>query len=201
MRLLHLSDTHNLHRQLCNLPAADIIVHSGDMSMAGTGQEIMDFIEWYGALEYKYKIFVAGNHDYSLDGKSQEIIQSFLPENCFYLCNSGVEIDCIRFWGVPFFLSDDLQGAFPSIMKLIPKDTDILISHRPPLGVLDNSNNIAFGCPDLLQRVLDVCPCYHLFGHIHDAYGIEKSKYTTFVNAALLDEKYRLLNNPFTLDI
>ena len=57
MTILHLSDTHNLHRQLNNLPAADIIVHSGDISYAGTGKEVVDFIEWFGALDYQYKIF------------------------------------------------------------------------------------------------------------------------------------------------
>ena len=66
MNILHLSDTHNLHRQLSNMPAADIIVHSGDISFAGTGEEVLDFIEWLGDLDYKYKIFIAGNHDLAL---------------------------------------------------------------------------------------------------------------------------------------
>lgn len=201
MRLLHFSDTHNLHRQLNNLPAADIVVHSGDMSMAGTGDEFMDFVGWFGALNYDYKIFIGGNHDFCLEGMIVESIQQLLPNNCFYLCNSGISIEGLKFWGIPFFFSDDISGEYINMISQIPKDTDILISHRPPLGILDNANNTVFGCPDLLQRVLDVRPRYHLFGHIHDAYGIKESKYTTFVNAALLDEDYRLLNNPFILDI
>ena len=72
MRLLHLSDTHNLHHNLQHLPPADIIVHSGDMSMAGTGEEVLDFINWFAALDYKYKIFIAGNHDFCLEGKKKE---------------------------------------------------------------------------------------------------------------------------------
>ena len=48
MRLLHISDTHNFHRQLDNLPKADVLIHSGDVSMAGTGKEVVDFIEWFG---------------------------------------------------------------------------------------------------------------------------------------------------------
>ena len=70
MRILHLSDTHNFHRQLGNLSAADIIVHSGDVSMAGAANEVMDFIDWFIDLDYKYKIFIAGNHDDCLDGKN-----------------------------------------------------------------------------------------------------------------------------------
>lgn len=201
MLILHLSDTHNLHRQLNNLPAADIVVHSGDMSMAGTGNEVIDFIEWFGALDYQYKIFIAGNHDYCLEEKDIKGIQQFLPENCFYLCNSGVKIEYLKFWGTPFFFSDDVSGNYLNLIAQIPNDIDVLISHRPPLGILDNANNISYGCPDLLQKVLEVRPRYHLFGHIHDAYGIEESKYTTFANAALVDENYRLLNNPIVFDI
>ena len=52
MRILHLSDTHNLHRQLTNLPDADIIIHSGDCSMEGTGKEIIDSILFEDSTTY-----------------------------------------------------------------------------------------------------------------------------------------------------
>jgi Icc-related predicted phosphoesterase len=201
MRLLHLSDTHNLHRQVSNLPAADIIIHSGDISNAGTGKEVVEFVEWFGALDYEYKIFIAGNNDFCMEGKNVETIQRFLPENCFYLCNSAIMIGRMKFWGIPFFFSDDVSGEYINMIAQIPTDTDVLISHRPPLGILDNAGNISYGCPDLLQRMFDIRPRYHLFGHIHDAYGIEKSKHTIFANAALVDEDYRLLNIPFIFDI
>ena len=32
MKILHLSDTHGLHRKIKDLPNADVIVHSGDIS-------------------------------------------------------------------------------------------------------------------------------------------------------------------------
>lgn len=196
MRILHLSDTHNSHRQLNNLPAADIIIHSGDISFAGTGEEVLDFIEWFGALNYKYKIFIAGNHDYALDGKVPERIQRFLPENCYYLCNSGVAINGVNLWGVPFFFSEEMNENNHLHINSIPDNTDILITHRPPFGVLDNSNNFAYGCRVLLQKVTEIRPRYHLFGHIHDAFGIEKHEYTTFVNAAVVDAEYQLRNEP-----
>lgn len=201
MRLLHISDTHNLHRQLNNLPAADIIVHSGDISYAGTGQEVVDFIEWFGALDYQYKIFIAGNHDYCLEEKNIKRIQRFLPENCFYLCNSGVKIEGLKFWGNPFFFSDDVSGQYLNMIAQISADTDVLISHRPPLGILDNANNISYGCPDLLQKILEVRPRYHLFGHIHDAYGIKQTEYTTFVNASIMNEDYVITNPPILFEI
>lgn len=201
MRLLHLSDTHNFHRQLIDLPKADMIIHSGDMSMVGTSNEVLDFIEWFSELDYKYKIFIGGNHDFSLEWKNPNTIQGFLPENCYYLCNSGVTIEGVKYWGVPFFFADDVSGDYFKMITQIPNDTEILITHRPPLGVLDYADNISYGCPDLLDAISTIRPQYNLFGHIHDSYGIEKSKHTTFINAAIVDVNYQLLNEPFVFDI
>ena len=200
MRILHLSDTHNGHRLLHDLPAADIIVHSGDVSMAGTGKEVNDFIEWFAGFDYGHKIFIAGNHDDCLYDKKPEIIQRFLPANCHYLYHSGVEINGIKFWGVPLFVSDDVEGRFPQIMAQIPRETDVLISHRPPYGILDRSGN-TYGCSDLLLAVLKTSPRYHLFGHIHAAYGCERWNATTFVNASLVNEQYELVREPFVFDV
>jgi Icc-related predicted phosphoesterase len=60
---------------------------------------------------------------------------------------------------------------------------------------------IQYGCPDLLQAVLKIKPKFHLFGHIHDAYGMERSKTTTFVNGALMSEDYRLANEARVFEI
>ncbi len=201
MTITHLSDTHNLHRQVQKLPKADMIIHSGDISMRGTSKEVMDFIDWFIGLDYKYKIFIAGNHDYSLEGKQQDIIQSFLPNNCYYLCNSGIRIEGISFWGIPFFFSDDVSGRYKELIARIPNDTDVLITHNPPYRILDRAHNIDFGCHDLLDKVLEVKPRYHLFGHIHDSYGVKKIGNTSFANAALVDEDYKLSNNPLIFEI
>jgi len=199
MRILHISDTHNNHHLLNNLPAADIIIHSGDLSNAGTGKEVNDFVQWFVELDYQHKIFVAGNHDDCLYGKKSEIIQRFLPTNCHYLCHSGIEINGIKFWGEPYFWSDDVEGGFRQIMAQIPGDTDVLISHRPPYGILDTAGD-AFGCPDLLLAVLKIAPRYHLFGHIHASYGSEKWGATTFVNAALANQNNELVREAVVLD-
>ena len=90
MKIVHLSDTHNSHRSLKDLPKADLIIHSGDISFSGEAKEVMDFINWFIDLDYKYKIFIAGNHDFCLEEKDREIIQEFLPKNCYYLDKSGV---------------------------------------------------------------------------------------------------------------
>ncbi|MDR2382779.1 MAG: metallophosphatase domain-containing protein [Prevotellaceae bacterium] len=202
MKILHLSDTHGKHSSLRNLPVADIIIHSGDISFSGEGKEVMDFIEWFGGLDCKYKIFIAGNHDFCLDGKAPARIQHFLPANMYYLCESEVEIEGIRFWGIPYMMSYELQPEkYQRSMATIPANTEILITHRPPLGILDRSANINFGCPGLLEAVRRIRPHYHLFGHIHDTYGIQQSEDTIFVNASVLDEKYLLANKPVEIEI
>ncbi|MDH8701583.1 Icc-related predicted phosphoesterase [Dysgonomonadaceae bacterium PH5-43] len=197
MKILHLSDTHNMHYLLRNLPDADIIIHSGDVSFAGSESEVLDFVEWFEKLPYKYKIFVAGNHDDCLFG---ETINGLL-DNCFYLCNSEVVIEGIKFYGIPLFMEDVLSRECDKHISNIPTDTDVLITHQPPYSVLDFSENTHYGDPLLLQQALAIQPQYHLFGHIHKAYGIEKIENTTFVNASLVDNNYKLLNNPILLKI
>jgi Icc-related predicted phosphoesterase len=202
MKFIHLSDTHGEHHELPKLPDADLIIHSGDISMAGTDKEVMDFIDWFGALNYKYKIFIGGNHDFCMDGIAQDQIQQFLPETMYYLYNSGVEIENIRFWGIPYFMSYEFQiENYYHALDTIPCNTDILITHRPPFGILDKAGAITYGCLDLLQTVLKIKPKYHLFGHIHDAYGLEICKTTTFVNGSVMSEDYRLVNEARMFEI
>ena len=196
MKILHFSDTHGKHHLLKDLPKADVIVHSGDVSEDGTESEVLDFLNWFCDLDYQYKIFVAGNHDFCLESGQIE----GLSENCHYLSNSGVEIEEIKFWGVPYFLSNELNGDTEQLMSKIPNATDILITHRPPYGILDFDDGNNFGCVDLLQTVQKIRPKYHLFGHLHAGYGIEKSQQTTFVNASLV-RKNKITNEPFLLEI
>jgi len=197
MRILHLSDTHSKHRLLQNLQCADVIIHSGDVSFAGSEDEIIDFVEWFIALPHKYKIFIAGNHDNCLFGANIDE----LPENIFYLCNSEVKIEGVKFYGMPMFMEDSISGDYEKNIQKIPNDTDILITHQPPFCVLDSCKNITYGDRNLLQTVLKIQPKYHLFGHIHDAYGIEKNDNTLFINAAVLNEHYEISNKPILLDL
>lgn len=197
MLILHLSDTHSKHIELRKLPPADIIIHTGDISFAGSENEVKDFIEWFGSLPYKYKIFIAGNHDDCLFGAKID----GLPENCFYLCNSGVTIEGVKFYGTPMFMEDAMSGDYDRDIQKIPNNIDVLITHQPPYGILDFSANIHYGDRKLLETVLKTKPKYHLFGHIHGAYGVEKSEHTTFVNAAVLSENYELIYEPILLEI
>lgn len=195
MRIIHISDTHGKHHLLTNLPQADVIVHSGDVSFSDSEGEVLEFLNWFFFLDYPHKVFVPGNHDDCLYGRK---IQD-LPDNCHYLCYSGVRIEGVNFWGVPLFVNDHDQ--IEHSIKQIHNNTGVLISHSPPYGILDSDGEVNHGSVDLLQAALRIKPTYHLFGHIHAAYGIEKSNDTIFVNASLMNKMDELVNKPILLEI
>ena len=89
MKILQLSDTHNRHALLTNLPVADVEVHCGDFTDMGTETEVLDFLNWFIALPFQHKVFVTGNHDLCL--WDAEAIED-LPENVHFLQDRSCEI-------------------------------------------------------------------------------------------------------------
>ncbi|SFS33448.1 hypothetical protein SAMN05660206_101200 [Sphingobacterium wenxiniae] len=72
---------------------------------------------------------------------------------------------------------------------MIPDDTDILITHGPPFGILDETvYGKRTGGEELLLRVYQVKPKYHIFGHIHEDHGSFTKGETTFINNSILDD-------------
>lgn len=209
MKILFMSDTHGLHRKLKNMPHADMLIHAGDVSKRGEDHEIEDFINWFSKQDYQYKIFIAGNHDFYFENETTNRIQKMLPQNTYYLCDTGVAIENINFWGSPitptFFNWAFNRDRGKDIVKHwdeIPKNTDVLITHGPPLGVFDRTKSgLNVGCEDLLKKVKLVQPKYHLFGHIHEAYGIYEDDRTFFANGSILDENYTMTNEPIIIEI
>ena len=79
----------------------------------------------------------------------------------------------------------------------IPDDTDILVTHGPPNGILDKTGamfgNMNVGCQKLASQVIyRIKPKLHIFGHIHEAHGTYKPDKdgTEFANVAIMDEVY-----------
>lgn len=199
MTILHLSDTHGKHRELADMPPADVLVHSGDFTLAGGDMEALDFIEWLCDLPYQHKIFIAGNHDDCMLDAALE----GLPDEVYYLADSGITIDGISFYGAPMFVGM-VDGDLRVIehYEEIPNGVDVLITHRPPLGILDSiDDKIYYGSSLLLDKVKAIKPKLHLFGHVHGAYGTTLWNGTTFSNAALADWKYNLRYSPKIIDL
>ena len=195
LKILHLSDTHGTHNKLTDLPEADILVHSGDFTFSGSRTETYEFFNWLHSLPYKHKIIVPGNHDEFLYNRKPDCFKS----NEHYLYNCGVEIEGLKFWGVPLFIKDAIGPKQDKFYNEIPKGTDVLITHAPPHGILDKDGKISYGSKVLLDRVIAVRPALHLFGHVHNAHGTFNDGSTLFSNAAIVDAQYNFFNRPALL--
>ncbi|EFX04548.1 metallophosphoesterase domain containing protein [Grosmannia clavigera kw1407] len=68
-------------------------------------------------------------------------------------------------WGFQFRPNDGHEFA-------IAKDTDIVITHGPPAGILDGTADLKqAGSSDLFAAVARARPRLHCFGHIHESWG------------------------------
>lgn len=196
-KILHISDTHGCHRRLFDLPKADMLIHSGDFTMNGSEQEAIDFMNWFCDLPYPHKVFICGNHDDCLYGANID----GLDDNVYYLCNSAIVIEGMKFYGVPMFMGDCITNLQVLHYANIPEDTDVLITHTPPFGILDYDDNINYGSEELLARIATVKPRLHLFGHIHSQYGMKFSQNTIFSNGAIMNTDYSNLRAPYLIDV
>lgn len=85
--------------------------------------------------------------------------------------------------------------------RTIPDGIDVLITHGPPSGILDQpfGTRPSVGCWDLAQAVERVKPRLHVFGHIHGGYGERQFQGVQYVNASCVDESYKPVNKVRTI--
>jgi Icc-related predicted phosphoesterase len=183
MKIWHISDTHTFHNLLEIPENIDMVIHSGDATNPkepySNKVEMENFIFWFSQLPIKYKVFVAGNHDVSIEKKLITQLD-FNSKGIIYLENSFIEIEGLKIWGSPITPTFGIGWAFNKnraktheVWKQIPGDTDIVVVHGPPKGMLDlsyNRKNELELCGDnsLTKRMLDLKPKLCLFGHIHN---------------------------------
>jgi predicted phosphodiesterase len=219
-----ISDTHNKHRKIL-LPNSDVLIHAGDFSSRGFKHEIEEFLNWLMRRPNPYKIFIAGNHDISFENRNKgeewgfvnEAIDKFTKDpTCFYLENSGCQIEGVNFWGSPYTPRFGRGWAFnsdrgPDIRKhwdLIPRDTHVLITHGPAHCKVDRAdpNNWRpfheyVGCEQLAWVIKDIKPLVHICGHVHEAYGVDVDMDTVYINAATCNLRYEPINKPVQFEI
>jgi Icc-related predicted phosphoesterase len=195
----------------------DVVIHSGDCSnyydAYRNEPEVRDFIDWYKDVPVKHKIYVAGNHDTSIE-RRMVTPGDFAEAGIIYLENAATVIDGIKFWGSPItptFGNWAFMKAREKINRVwenIPEDTDVLIVHGPPKGVRDLSFDRygeleMCGCSALMKRCWALRENLKLvaFGHIHNMDGVETNQGvahysktpTVFSNAACVyDGKFDL---------
>lgn len=207
MRIVCISDCHQKLDKVV-VPDGDVLIHAGDSTFRGDIREITKFARMLEALPHKVKICIAGNHDW-LFQTNPSLAQSLLPEGVIYLQDSWCVVDGLVFYGSPW-QPEFCNWAFnlprgEALRKkwdLIPDKVDVLITHGPPFGIRDDvPGGERVGCGDLLKAVERVKPQLHVFGHIHNGYGMFCKDGITFVNASVCDERYMPLNAPIVIDL
>jgi len=184
MKIWHISDSHTYHKLLTIHENIDIVIFSGDCSNPrdpyNNEPEVRNFIQWFKELPIEHKIFVAGNHDTSIEkGLVKKI--DFSGYNIHYLENDYIDIDGIKIFGSPTQPTFGYDWAFQKKREKLDKhwskvddDVDIFIVHGPPKGILDLSydrnHKLEYcGCNALKRHILHrIKPKFCLFGHIHN---------------------------------
>jgi hypothetical protein len=106
VRVVCISDTHT---NTPHIPNGDILIHAGDLTNAGTVEEIQRQIDWLDSLPHREKIIIAGNHDSYFDAKSRKPEDKGKRLNfksLHYLQNKSIELKFkggrkLNFYGSP----------------------------------------------------------------------------------------------------
>ena len=197
MKIVCISDMHGM---LPLLPECDLLLIAGDVcpppywpvneAIERQARWLNDvFRSWLESTKCKAIVGIAGNHDV--------VFESFPPSlSWIYLQDSGVNWGGLKIWGTPWskwiitpwpyewaFGAEDTEQQYR--FTKIPIDVDILVSHAPPLSILDETNNgIHAGSEVLLDRIKHLPNLkMHVFGHIHEAAGMKEVDGKVFVNA------------------
>lgn len=214
VKIVAISDTHCKWNKL-TIPECDILISCGDYSFKGEPHVVKDFHKWLNKQPAVNIISLNGNHEKWVE-KNFVLAKQVAEEVCpkvHFIDEGLIEIEGLKIWCsaiTPYFFNwawnrypgEDIQKHWDRI----PKDIDVLVTHGPPYGILDGVPEFGngtgkmslrhCGCPQLLDKVLEIKPHAHIFGHIHSGYGTTSRDGITFINAAICDESYKPTNVP-----
>ncbi len=199
----------DLHSNFPLLTEGNLLIIAGDLTATDSEEDWEKLNKWLESIDsFDRIIVVAGNHDMRL----QENLFALTPL-VTYLEDSSTSYEGFKIWGSPWSLT--VPGINPKCtaftgkevdlaakFDLIPKDTNILITHTPPYGVLDRClNGKHAGSCCLNNRIQEINPEFHIFGHIHERAGGLLKGNTFFVNASYVDAHYRPVGKVQTISL
>lgn len=202
------SDIHGHYRDL-EVPDSDILIFAGDcLTDRDQHEDLANFSIWAKNLPNFVKIFVPGNHDKVFQGNSlNQALYMLDSAGIHYLCDDYAYICGLNFYGMPWtptffnwaFMRPRQSEELSKVVNAIPEDTDILITHGPPYGIMDKGRDFDHvGCEILARKVQQLPKLKaHVFGHIHSGYG----SLDPFHNVSVVDEDYDLVNPVTVLEI
>ena len=195
------------------MPACDVFIHAGDMTVRGSLQETAVFAaKLQKHLDSpdgpQHAIIVPGNHDACFELFQGPTLDLFGPR-VHILLNQVLVLDGMRFFGSPWtppfmqwhFMATEQRLA--AMYEEMPSAIDVLITHGPPWGILDPGWKAAHaGSTALRDAVSARSVKHHVFGHLHAAGGrMLQQENTIFYNVAACDEEYNLVNQPRLFDL
>ena len=213
LKLVCISDTHGDHEKVPLPSSGDVLIHSGDLTGHGTEEETLAFFQWFGMQTFEHKICVAGNHDTFME--QDPIASQQMADNAgvVLLNDTGCLVDGVSIWGSPitprFFhwsFMRDPGADIEAHWNLIPSNTDVLITHGPAYGILDqvdreNGDKEHTGCPSLLEKIQEIKPKFHVFGHIHEDYGRVEIGSVSHCNVSTMNKYYQICNEAQVLQL
>jgi predicted phosphohydrolase len=161
MKLVMTSDLHGTHP---TLPDGDALLVCGDCFVGDDMLSLRRDLDWLMSQPHRHKVLVAGNHDLVLVRHLDKI-----PDSVTYLANRTVILEGVRVHGLSWL------GQ-----PRVPHGVDVVIGHRPPLGVLDAGQ----GDATLYQQVVNARPKVMAFGHAHGCAGSMQWRGVAFYNCA-----------------
>lgn len=208
MRLVTLSDTHNRLSEVV-VPDGDILIHCGDATLYGSVEELVRFNAELRQLRARFHhiLFVPGNHDvlFQTDfGLAASIVGAAKVLHKDYFVIRG-----ISFYGcasVPVinhnWAFEESAISLRDIWKKMPDEIDVLITHGPPYLILDKTYRSSHvGDVALRDRIQEIKPKVHVFGHIHESYGVLETDDTLYVNTSIMNRDYKIAYRPIVVDV
>ena len=231
VRFVCLSDTHGQHNEMIHsIPAGDVLLFAGDFTMLGRESTIHSFLSWLDGQPFKTKIIIGGNHELTLhrdamlnnypEAKEDANtviagLVSVSKKHCTYLEHEQLEVEGFNLFATPYSAGypayafhQILSEQRHALWQTLPDNIDILMTHGPPLNILDFAadrtkplSNIHAGDQELRDRVAEINPLVHLFGHIHEAHGVSSEGGILFINAAICDVEKKPTHKPIVFDL
>jgi Icc-related predicted phosphoesterase len=202
----------DLHEHLVDVPECDLLLVGGDLTFGFGGSPDKwkwltgPFAEWLEAVPAKEIVVVAGNHD-------RVIERGGFPAGlrCHYLEDDSVELLGVAIWGTPWqpwfydwaFNAPQVDGETFLAKRFgkVPRGTDVVVCHGPPLGYGDRTQVGRVGSSAQTEMVDRVEPRLLVCGHIHSDPGRFRRGPTEIVNASIVDHKYEPANEVVVLEL
>lgn len=208
LKCVHISDTHDTFQDISMLipELTDIVFITGDVTYHGKPEELARLKEQLKKITNKadHVVMIVGNHEKGCEANPQLWIDSMKEIGVKLLMHEAVEVEGYKIFGSPWtpwfggWAYNYRRHEGFDKWEAIPADTEILLTHGPPYGILDFVYGEKVGCIDLFNKINSGLPDlkYHMFGHIHETHGEAQYKGTQFLNSSIMNGSYRFVNKP-----